>query len=79
MAHVVGSDHPHFRNALTFSIVSSECHYVESYTVYEQHKNRQSSVYPVSVSRNTCLQTMIMIQPISFGTGPAYFYLLLTI
>jgi len=22
---------------------------------------------------------MIMIQPISFGTGPAYFYLLLTI
>lgn len=79
MAHVVGSDHHHIRNVLTFSIVSPECHYAELYTVYEQHRNRQSSVYPGSVSRNTCLQTMIMIQPISFGTGPAYFYLLLTI
>jgi len=44
MAHVVESDHPHIRNASTFSIVSPECHYVELYTVYEQHKNRQSSV-----------------------------------
>jgi len=44
MVHVVESDHPHIRNALTFSIVSPECHYVKLYTVYEQHKNRQSSV-----------------------------------
>ena len=79
MAHVVGSDHPHICNVFKFSFVSPECHYVELYTVYEQHKNRQSSVHPGYVSPNICLQTMIMIQPISCGTGPAYFYLLLTI
>jgi len=38
MVHVVGSDHPHIRGVLTFSIVSPECHDVELYTVYEQHK-----------------------------------------